>query len=490
MFSPHYKNTLLFFGITLAIITAIPSCVDEKFSTDPSLKLSFSADTLLFDTIFTTVGSATYKLMVYNPNNKNLEISSIGLAKGANSPYRLNVDGSVSKDNRFQNIEIRAKDSLFIFVEVTIDPQTTNAPTFIKDSIVFNTNRNLQNVKLISYGQNMQVLRNRTILHDTTLTADKPYLIYGNLTVADAKTLTLEPGCRMYFHAKSNLIVKGNLMAVGKRDKPILLRGNRLDKLFTDVPYNYVSNQWGSVALTNPEGHHQLEFVQINSGYTGLFFVNEERSKTPTLEITNCRIHNCLKYGLVVQNGNIKVANTEISNTGSYSVYLSGGKHTFIHSTIANYFNSSNVLLQPSSREPNAACFITELEKTQPMETVFENCIIAGSATNELELMTRFTIDYHGTFKNSYIRNQKPETSLPQFINVRWYEKPDTVFKNTYFDVNKKLYYNFMPDSVSPARNIGDIEIAKKYPFDLNGKNRLEDNKPDAGAYEWQRKAR
>ena len=79
---------------------------------------------------------------------------------------------------------------------------------------------------------------------------------------------------------------------------------------------------------------------------------------------------------------------------------------------------------------------------------------------------------------------------MPQFINVRWYEKPDTVFKNTYFDVNKKLYYNFMPDSVSPARNIGDIEIAKKYPFDLNGKNRLEDNKPDAGAYEWQRKAR
>lgn len=486
MFSRYYKNILLFFGIALAISAALPSCVDESFSTDPALKLAFSTDTLVFDTVFTTVGSATRKIMVYNPNNKNLEIASIGLGMGANSPYRLNVDGSVSKDNRFQNIEIRAKDSLFIFVEVTVDPQTTNAPTFIKDSIVFNTNKNLQNVKLIAYGQNMEVLRNRTFLHDTTLTADKPYLVYGNLTVDEAKTLTLAPGCRMYFHAKSNLIVHGNLIAEGTRDKPILLRGDRLDRLFTDVPYNYVSNQWGSVLLTYPEGHHKLNFVQINSGYAGIYFANEDRSKTPTLEITNSRIHNCLKYGLVVQNGNVTVANTEISNTGSYSVYLSGGRHTFTHSTIANYFNSSNVLLQPSSREPNTACLITELEKVQPMETVFENCIIAGSTTNEFSLLTRFPMDYHGTFKNSYIRNQKPEAVLPQFINVRWYEKPDTLFKNTYFDANKKLYYNFMPDSVSPARNIGDMEIAKKYPFDLNGKNRLEDNKPDAGAYEWQ----
>lgn len=486
MSSRIYKNILLIFSIVVLVVSTFPSCIDETFSGDPSLKLDFSTDTLLFDTVFTTVGSATSKIMVYNKSNKNLEISSIHLGMGKNSLYRLNVDGSVSESNSFQNIEIRAKDSLFIFVEVTVDPQATNVPIFVKDSIVFNTNTNIQDVKLIAYGQNMEVLKNRTILNDTILTSDKPYLIYGDLIVDTAKTLTLAPGCRLYFHANSNLVVHGNLIADGTREKPILLRGDRMDRLFPEVPYNYVSNQWGSVLLLNPDGHHTLNFVTINSGYAGIYFSNDDRSKTPTLEITNCRIHNFLKYGLVVKNGDVMVGNTEISNTGSYSVYLNGGKHSFTHCTISNYFNSSSVLLQPSSRESNVACMIMELNKTQPMETVFENCIISGSSTNEFSLMSRFADNYRGIFKNSYIRNQKPDKIPLQFTNIRWYEKQDTVFKNTYFDADKQLYYNFMPDSVSPARNIGDTQVATKFPYDLNGKSRFEDNLPDAGAYEWQ----
>ncbi|MGC3977281.1 MAG: right-handed parallel beta-helix repeat-containing protein [Paludibacteraceae bacterium] len=487
MIFSRIKNMFLLSGIVIIMTTAVfCSCVDESFSSDPSLKLKFSTDTLLFDTVFTTVGSATAKIMVYNTSNKNLEISSIHLGMGANSPYRLNVDGNISADHSFKNIEIRAKDSLFIFVETTVSTRLTNELTFVKDSIVFNTNSNVQDVKLIAYGQNMEVLKNKTILNDTILTSDKPYLIYGDLIVDTAKTLTLAPGCRLYFHANSNLVVHGNLIADGTREKPIFLRGDRMDRLFPEVPYNYVSNQWGSVLLLNPDGHHTFNFVTINSGYAGVYFYNNDRSKTPTLEITNCRIHNFLKYGLVVQNGDVTVGNTEISNTGSYSVYLSGGKHSFIHCTIANYFNSSNTLIQPNSRESNVACLISELDKIKPMETVFENCIISGSTTNEFGLMSKFTSNYHGTFKNCYIRNQKPETVLPQFTKIRWYEKQDTVFKNTYFDATKKLYYNFMPDSVSPARNIGDIDAAVKYPFDLNGKNRFEDNFPDAGAYEWQ----
>lgn len=483
----NLKNIIFLLIAVLTISFSVSSCVDESFSSDSNLKLKFSSDTLLFDTIFTSVGSATHKFMVYNPNKKNLKISSIRLALGDNSPYRLNVDGYLSSNNSFQDIEIRAKDSLFVFVEITANTQTTNAPTFMKDSIVFNTNNNVQDVKLISYGQNMEVLKNRTILNDTTLSAEKPYLVVGDLTVDTAKTLTLPPGCKLFFHANSNLVVHGNLIAEGTREKPILMRGDRTDRLFTEVPYNYVSNQWGSVMLINPDGHHKLNFVIINSGYAGIFFSNSDRSKSPTLEISNCRIHNFLKYGLVAQNGNITVGNTEISNTGSYSVYLNGGKHRFTHCTIANYFNSSNILLQPNSRESNVACMIMELNKAQPMETLFENCVIAGNTTNEFGLMSRFLSNYNGIFKNCYIRNPKPEKNLPQFTKIRWYERQDTLmFKNTYFDKEKLTYYNFMPDSISPVRDIGDSDVATKFPYDLNGKNRFEDNMPDAGAYEWQ----
>lgn len=484
------KNIFFLAAITLFIaLTSLSSCIDETFSDNTSYKLTFSTDTLLFDTVFTTVGSATKQIIVYNPNNKNLKIASISLGMGRNSQYRLNVDGQVSEDNNFKDIEIRAKDSLYIFVEVTVDPQAKNSPVFVKDSIVFNTNTNLQDVKLISYGQNMEVLTNKEIMNDTTLTADKPYVIHGYLYVDSAKTLTLAPGCRLYFHSGANLIVYGNLIAEGTREKPILLRGDRLDDATTNVtfPYNYISNQWGSIYLLNPNGHHKLNFVNLRSGYVGLYFYNKNKDLTPTMEITNSKIDNFLKYGIVVVNGNVTVGNSEISNTGGYSVYLNGGKHTFVQTTIANYFNNSGVLLQPNSRESESACMIYELDKPQRMETTFENCIIAGSTTNEFDIFSSFPANYNGVFKNSYIKNYKPDIVTPQFSDIRWYEKGDTlIFKNVYYDSLKLVYYNFQLDSLSPARNIGDVNVAAQYPYDLNGNSRLADGKPDAGAYEWQ----
>ena len=461
------------------------SCIDEQISGDTALKLAFSKDTLLFDTIFTTIGSSTSRIKVYNPNSKNVEISAIGLARGANSPYRINVDGALSQDNRFTNIELRAKDSLYIFVEVTVNPQHVNSPVFIKDSIVFLTNKNQQDIKLLAYGQNMEVLRSRTILTDSTLTAVKPYLIFGDLVVDSATTLTLEPGCRLYFHNGASLVVYGNLIADGTRELPILMRGDRTDRIFEDVSYNLVSNQWGGVLLLNKEGIHSFNYVKMNSGYVGIYFSNDDRNFRPKLEINNSRIHNFLKYGLVVQNGDVLVTNSEISNTGAYSVYLNGGKHTFIHSTIANYFNSTNVRIQPSGKEGNAAVMIMELNRIIPMETVFKNCIIAGSNSNELDILTRSDDNYHGSFSHSYIRKVKPDPVPAMFTNITWYNPKDTIFKNTYYDLKKLQYYNFMPDSISPARNMADPDVAKLYPTDLNGNSRLEDNQPDAGAYEW-----
>ena len=461
------------------------SCIDEQISADPALKLTFSKDTLRFDTIFTTIGSSTSQIKVYNPNNKNVEISAIGLAGGAASPFRINVDGALNKDNRFTNIELRAKDSLYIFVEVTVDPLDVNSPVFIKDSIVFLTNNNQQDVKLIAYGQNMEVLRNTTFSTDTTLTAEKPYLIYGNLVVDTAKTLNLLPGCRLFFHDQSSLMVYGNLIADGTREKPILMRGDRTDQIFEDVPYNLVSNQWGGVLLLSKEGNHVFNFVKMNSGYVGIYFSNDNRNFRPKLTISNSRIHNFLKYGLVVQNGDVLVVNSEISNTGAHSVYLNGGKHTFIHSTIANYFNSTNVRIQPSGKEGNAAVMIMDLNRIIPMETVFKNCIVAGSNSREFEILTRFESQYHGSFSNSYIRKEKPDPVPAMFTNIIWYNPKDTIFKNSFYDLNKLEYYNFIPDSVSPARNIGNPDVAKLYPVDLNGNSRLTDNMPDAGAYEW-----
>jgi len=475
-------SKVIFLFVTLIIAFGFSGCNDEYFSTNPKYKLEFSTDTLTFDTVFTTIGSATSKILVYNRNNVALRISHIGIAGGKNSSFRINVDGSSSADNQFKNIEIRAKDSLYIFMTVNVNPTNVNSPV-IEDSLTFQTNGVNQNIKLQAFRQNMIPLKNKRFLNDTTLNDNLPYIIYDSLVISSNKTLTLQPGCKLYFHNNANLIVHGNLSAIGTAEKPIIMRGDRLDKVkFVDpVPYNLISGQWGGVYLLGDEGNHVLKHVNMNSGYVGVYFFNNNRNKLPNLEISDCRIHNFLLYGLTVQNGNITVTNTEISNTSSYSVYLNGGKHTFIQSTIANYYNSA---VQPASRDNKPAVMIMNLNRVAPMETVFLNCVITGSLENEFSLASKYLTLYKGTFDHCYIR-KTPATDLPQFTNIRWYQKNDTVFKSINYDEAKGTYYNFMPDSVSPVRGLADPAVISEYhlEYDLNGN--LRDDKPDAGAYEW-----
>jgi len=245
------KNCFTFFILNMLVICVIgiSSCDDELFTTDPKSTLEFSTDTLTFDTVFTTIGSTTSKILVYNRNNRALNISSIGLAGGEASAFRINVDGSINKNNQFENIEISAHDSMYIFVEITIDPANSSSPVLIEESLVFLTNGVKQDIKLQAFGQDMEILRNKYILNDTTLNSDKPYLVYGYLAVDTAKTLTLNPGCKLYFHNNANLIVYGNLKALGTAEKPISMRGDRLDKIQFDTPfpYNNVSGQWGGI---------------------------------------------------------------------------------------------------------------------------------------------------------------------------------------------------------------------------------------------------
>ena len=118
----------------------------DDFSTNPNHRLLFSVDTLSFDTIFSTIGSTTKQFLVYNPNNEALKIESIVLASGGNSGFRFNVDGR--KGESFQGIDIWKKDSLYISVEITVNPNGANQPIVIEDSMLFLTNGIKQSVLL------------------------------------------------------------------------------------------------------------------------------------------------------------------------------------------------------------------------------------------------------------------------------------------------------------------------------------------------------
>ena len=128
----------------------IISCKKEYASVDNHL-LSFSTDTLLFDTIFTTVGSATRYLKIYNNHDQNVVINSIHLEKMHNSSFRINIDGEAN--HSVENILLRSNDSLYIFAEVTIDPNNLNIPIIETDAINLIYNEKIQKNDLVAWGR-------------------------------------------------------------------------------------------------------------------------------------------------------------------------------------------------------------------------------------------------------------------------------------------------------------------------------------------------
>ena len=436
--------------------------------------------------------------MVHNRNNRALRISEMGLVPSATSSFfRVNVDGTTNAESFFRDVEIGARDSMHIFIAVNVAELGQDSAVFIEDRLFFNTNGTLQYIVLETYGQDVEVFRGKTILNDTTLTANKPYIIHDTLRIAEGATLTLEAGTRLFFHNNAALFVFGNLIAEGTAEQPILMRGNRFDNInfARPVPYNLIAGQWNGLYLLG-NGTHRMRHVNINSADVGIYLSANTLSpipapdEMPTLELSNSRIHNFLFHGLVALNANVIVANSVISNSASYTVFLNGGEHIFVHTTIANYFGSG--ISQARSRFPNPdpAVMIMNMDRSSPMKTVFLNSAIAGSVNTEFSLATRFPQEYNGIFRNSYIKRSPLE--LPQFQEIRWYEQGDVIFKSTTVNINNNQYYNFEPDSVSPLLRLADPNVMDlpefarfNLRFDLNGNDRTESEIPAAGAFEF-----
>ena len=81
----------IIFTLVITIIACTPE--QEIIDDSPGDPLLFSTDTVLFDTLFTTVGSVTRRLRILNENEHAISIDNISLAGGAASPYNIFVNG-------------------------------------------------------------------------------------------------------------------------------------------------------------------------------------------------------------------------------------------------------------------------------------------------------------------------------------------------------------------------------------------------------------
>ena len=463
------------------------SCQHNTVSTDPALELSFSHDTVLFDTVFTAMGSSTKCVMVYNPNKNALNIDQISMRDGKH--FRINIDGE-NKISELRDITISGGDSLFVFVRAYIDPLNENSPVFIEDNLAFSVNGKNQHITLQAYGQNVQKIQGKDglkIFQTLTLTNSKPYLLYD--TVAVVGDLTIEAGTTVYMHAGAMLHAYGNVTAIGSKDAPIIFRGDRTDMLFDSVPYRMASGQWNGLYLLHtkdvPTPTYTFNYVDILSGSIGLYTYSEATETCPKMTLKNSRIHNHSIYGLVLQNTDAEVVNCEISNCASYCVYLAGGNHNFVHNTIAAYYGFPYTTLNLHTNmlaEDVAAVYINNLSKNAAKTiSSFRNCIITGGRKNNLVVATPLPDYYEGRFEGNYLRTDSLD-ELYAKNNVYASDSDSCVFRNIYYLYEEYHYYDFHLDTLSPARGIADSIYSILYPTDRDGIERKA--KPDAGCYE------
>ena len=75
----------------LLILLLLQSCQQDIISDNPTLQLRFSHDSLLFDTVFTQMGSSTKRMMIYNPHKNALLIDRVEMKHGKS--FYMNLDG-------------------------------------------------------------------------------------------------------------------------------------------------------------------------------------------------------------------------------------------------------------------------------------------------------------------------------------------------------------------------------------------------------------
>lgn len=500
---------LLIFTFIIGLIL-VSSC-RKDFGTNPSDgQLEFSRDTVYLDTIFTNIGSSTYRLKVYNRSDNAITIPTIQLGSGNDSGYRLNVDGIAGK--YFEDIDILAQDSIYIFIETSINYSEIPDPLYV-DELVFDTGANQQDVKLITLVQDAYFLYpnrlngiietieidgevteipGRYLLeNELTFTDEKPYVIYGYMMVGDndsnAKTLTVEAGAKVYFHANSGLIVdknsslhiQGSLNIEGQPETEVVFEGDRLEPEYTDVP-----GQWGLIWLRDGSLNHQLNYVTIKNSSVSLLVDGFTDTNQPILQIKNSQIYNAAQFGILARNTNINGENLVINNSGFSSLAATqGGIYNFTHSTFANYWNAfrsyPTVLLNNFYVLDENTLVAVDLQ-----EANFTNCIITGRNNIELNLEKVEGALFNYQFTNNLLQFDDIQNT---YIDDILYDFTDTNhYLNNVLNGEPNFKDSNLNELVIGEESTGNgqaiLSGTTQVPIDILGITR--NNPADIGAYE------
>lgn len=460
----------LFFLLFLPLMASVffLSCrKKDNIDTNPALKLSFSTDTVFFDTVFPTVGSVTKRLIVYNQNKNKISISRINLSGGQSSNYRINIDGTPA--STLSDVEISGDDSLYIFVRVTVDPHNEITPYVVCDSIEFLTNGNSQQVSLVAWGREAIFYRKSELAGNVVWDSLKAHVIYESLRVDTNSTLTILPGTKVYFHKDAFMAVSSlsTLKIEGTLEHPVRVQGDRMDPFYKDLP-----GQWSGIYLERGSRDHAINFAYIKNGIFGFSVDSLGTQTTPMLTISNSIIQNMSSVGIFAYGTSITSVNCVLGDCGRSCLEINyGGAYNFRHLTVGNYWFSSvrhgaSVYLSNYSYDEQGNKISNPLS-----EAFFGNVIIYGSNDDEVELDSLSLTMFRYRFDHAILKTRLSPLDPQKFISCMVNKDPE------FADVSA---LNYQLDSISPAIGMG---IPMGIQTDIRGFDR--GTTPALGAYEY-----
>lgn len=474
------------------LVLLVTACSDyESFSDDPSFRLAFSSDTIAFDTLVSTIPSSTKTLYVFNSNGDGMRISTIRLEGGADSHFRVNVDGRFLVDGTWNDFEVLNDDSLVVRIEMTPPEAGSNEPLYFTDKLHFILENGATQTVVLSGGSiDAYIQRGGMIIeNDATLLTDKPYVIYDSLTVKHGATLTLTEGTTLMFHDKAALHVYGKLLVQGSIEKPVVLRGDRMDHMFDYLKYDNTPSRWEGIIIHKDSYGNELFQCDLHSSRFGIICEDTEQlnpdETMPSVTLNCCILHNIGGDGLQLNNCVSSVTNTQISNTLGHTVNINGGTHVFVYCTLAQFYpfvaDIGNALHLASSADGGDYGLLRKAH--------FINCVITGYGKDVI--MGEYIAEdcdylFHHCFLNT------PIDESEQFVNCIFDRDKKTgedgkLVRQDNFTVfdTENFIYDFTPKPESLIRSLADPTYAGLPVFDRKGVSRTTDEGPDAGCYEY-----
>ena len=461
---------------------ALYSCMDEEeFSSSPRDVLTFSVDSVDFDTLIAGELSHTKTLKVYNQNKAALHIKSVSLQQGSNSIFRVNVDGTALHQGTAADFQLRSGDSLRIFVNSLTPSTDSDTPVKHTDKLLFELESGVvQELPLEIHGWDVIKLQGVEIHEDVTYNSRRPYQVLDSLVVRSGSTLTIAAGTRLFFHKDASLLVYGRLDVQGSAEENVVFRGDRLGNMFTNQSYDCIPGQWGGIRFVEQSYGNLVNFADIHSGNYGILCDSSSIDKEK-IRIENSIIHNTSYDGLTLLHVNALVGNSQLTNAGGNCVTILGGDVRFTHCTIAQFYAftaTRGVALLFSNTDGISAYPLQNLS--------IANSIVTGYATDEImgENMGENT-PFNYSFRNCLLNT--PAYEAPEIVNCFWdNDKNEVCCADNFspaFDLDRLLYtFTLAPQSVAVGAADANIS-AETYPQDRLGRTRAAT--PSMGCYEY-----